>query len=231
MSLGHGSSIVRDGLVLHLDAANRKSYPGSGSTWFDLSSKKFNAAISNSPAHDGKSLSFDGVDDYATVDNGLKAVIEAATDFTIVTLATIKFIEHVDNLVGWGNANPDGTGYARTFGQYARNASLHTSYYGAILGSSDILNKPLLLVSRYQGRVYYADTYGSVRNSNVVDATNSTTNTWKGISTTYPITIAKTSYYTRWMQVDVSAIMMYDRFLSQSEIDKNFNAIRGRYGI
>ena len=29
MSLGHGSSIVRDGLVLHLDAANVKSYPGA----------------------------------------------------------------------------------------------------------------------------------------------------------------------------------------------------------
>jgi hypothetical protein len=26
MSLGHGASIVRDGLVLHLDAANPKSY-------------------------------------------------------------------------------------------------------------------------------------------------------------------------------------------------------------
>src|SRR6056300_111169 len=37
MALAYNSRIVRDGLVLHLDAANVKSYPGSGSTWFDLS--------------------------------------------------------------------------------------------------------------------------------------------------------------------------------------------------
>ena len=36
MSLGHGSSIVRDGLVLHLDAANKKSYPGTGTTISNL---------------------------------------------------------------------------------------------------------------------------------------------------------------------------------------------------
>ena len=37
MSNLYGPRIVTDGLVLHLDAGNRKSYPGSGSTWYDLS--------------------------------------------------------------------------------------------------------------------------------------------------------------------------------------------------
>ena len=36
MSVYGGPDIITDGLVLHLDAANRKSYPGSGSTWNDL---------------------------------------------------------------------------------------------------------------------------------------------------------------------------------------------------
>ena len=29
--------LVTDGLILHLDARNPASYPGSGTTWFDLS--------------------------------------------------------------------------------------------------------------------------------------------------------------------------------------------------
>jgi len=32
-----GPNIITDGLVLALDAANTKSYPGSGTTWYDLS--------------------------------------------------------------------------------------------------------------------------------------------------------------------------------------------------
>lgn len=30
MGIAYNTSIVRDGLVLHLDAANPKSYPGTG---------------------------------------------------------------------------------------------------------------------------------------------------------------------------------------------------------
>ncbi len=32
-----GPTIVRNGLVLALDAADKKSYPGSGTTWYDIS--------------------------------------------------------------------------------------------------------------------------------------------------------------------------------------------------
>ena len=37
----YGPRIVTDGLVLHLDAGNSKSYPGSGSTWYDLSGNAY----------------------------------------------------------------------------------------------------------------------------------------------------------------------------------------------
>lgn len=37
MTIHGGPDIVTDGLVLHLDAANTKSYPGTGNTWYDLS--------------------------------------------------------------------------------------------------------------------------------------------------------------------------------------------------
>ena len=47
MSVFGGPDIVTDGLVLHLDAANRKSYPGSGSTWYDLSENGYTAAMRN----------------------------------------------------------------------------------------------------------------------------------------------------------------------------------------
>ena len=37
MAQEYGPKIVTDGLVLSLDAADKNSYPGSGTTWYDLS--------------------------------------------------------------------------------------------------------------------------------------------------------------------------------------------------
>ena len=45
MGIGYNTSVVRDGLVLYLDAANSKSYPGSGTTWFDLTGNNNNAIL------------------------------------------------------------------------------------------------------------------------------------------------------------------------------------------
>jgi hypothetical protein len=48
MSYSNGPKIVNDGLVLCLDAGNRKSYPGTGNTWYDLSNNGNNFTLSNS---------------------------------------------------------------------------------------------------------------------------------------------------------------------------------------
>lgn len=69
MALSHSPRIITDGLVLCLDAANSKSYPGSGTTWTDLSGNGNNGTLINGVGYDsssGGSLVFDGVDDYAS---------------------------------------------------------------------------------------------------------------------------------------------------------------------
>ena len=67
MGLSHSPNIVTDVLVLCLDAANRRSYPGSGNSWLDLSGNGNNGTLTNGPTYssaNGGSLVFDGVDDY-----------------------------------------------------------------------------------------------------------------------------------------------------------------------
>ena len=46
-----GPKIVRDGLVLALDAADKNSYPGSGTTWYDVSGKNNNSSLNNGPTY------------------------------------------------------------------------------------------------------------------------------------------------------------------------------------
>jgi hypothetical protein len=67
MSLSHSPSIVTNGLVFCLDAANSKSYPGTGTDWTDLSGNQINGILTNGPAYNssnGGSIVFDGINDY-----------------------------------------------------------------------------------------------------------------------------------------------------------------------
>jgi len=52
MGFSRGPKIVTDGLVLALDAANTKSYPGSGTTWNDLSGNGNTGTLNNGPTFD-----------------------------------------------------------------------------------------------------------------------------------------------------------------------------------
>jgi len=69
--IGPRESIVTDGLVMYLDAANPRSYPGTGTAWNDMAGKN-NGVLTNgptfSPAYSG-GLVFDGIDDYAEMNN------------------------------------------------------------------------------------------------------------------------------------------------------------------
>ena len=67
MGLIHSPSIVTDDLILCLDAANKRSYPGTGATWTDRSTNGNNGTLVNSPsfsAENGGRIVFDGTDDY-----------------------------------------------------------------------------------------------------------------------------------------------------------------------
>ena len=65
MALAHSPRIVRDNLVLYLDAANTKSYPGSGTTWKDISGKGHHGTLINGTIFNSNenSMDFDGTND------------------------------------------------------------------------------------------------------------------------------------------------------------------------
>ena len=67
MSVSNNPSIISNGLILALDAADKNSYPGSGTAWTDLSGNGNNGTLINGPTFNTGSLGnivFDGVDDY-----------------------------------------------------------------------------------------------------------------------------------------------------------------------
>ena len=72
MSGNVAPKISTNGLILYLDAGNTKSYPGTGTTWVDISQSGNNGTLINSPtfnSSNGGGIVFDGVDDYVTQSN------------------------------------------------------------------------------------------------------------------------------------------------------------------
>ena len=66
MSWHNGAKIVTNGLVLYLDAANPKSYPGSGNNWYDLTPNNNSGVLTNGPLYNSDMngvIVFDGVND------------------------------------------------------------------------------------------------------------------------------------------------------------------------
>jgi hypothetical protein len=58
-------SIVTDGLLCHLDAGNKNSYSGTGTSWTDLTGNGYTATLVNGVSYNSNGyLTFDGSDDY-----------------------------------------------------------------------------------------------------------------------------------------------------------------------
>lgn len=69
LSFSISSTIVTDSLSLFLDASDPASYPGSGTTWFDLASPQQNITLVGSPTYTLTSPSyftFNGTNQYGT---------------------------------------------------------------------------------------------------------------------------------------------------------------------
>ena len=71
MAFQYSPKIITDGLVLALDAANPKSYPGSGTVWDNLVNRT-TGSLQNGATFDSNNLGsivFDGVNDYVFLGN------------------------------------------------------------------------------------------------------------------------------------------------------------------
>jgi hypothetical protein len=111
---------VRNGLVLELDAGQRASYPGTDSTWYDLSGNSLNGTLTNGPTFLGigatSSIVFDGSNDYISVPTTLSV---NASEFSYEVLFKITTAADGNTLLSL-NYNYPSSGYLvrQTTGNY-----------------------------------------------------------------------------------------------------------------
>lgn len=238
MGISYNTRIIREGLVLHLDAANVKSYPGSGTVWNDLSGNGNNGTLVNGPTYNSNnkgSIVFDGVNDYVSTNN-------FSLDFGIQSFTLCSWIKTANNTQmgkiinkGQSSAFPTGSkGYSLRFfdralfsvGDGTTFTSLQTININDVPNNIwtlfvGVCNREIATQSIYvNGSLNNSAqiSYGSITNS---DAELTIGNLRRG------------SYGPdgEFYNGNISQVSIYNRALSASEIQQNFEATRGRYGI
>lgn len=116
--------LVTDGLVVRLDAANSKSYPGTGTAWNDVNSNSFPFTLTNGPVYDTNGFfDFDGANDYA-----VRAHSTALKPTTAITLE--QWLSADDWNAGTSSSNYKCSLSCTSGGGYSHNiwSGIFTSY-------------------------------------------------------------------------------------------------------
>jgi hypothetical protein len=223
MALGHGASVVRDGLMLHLDAANKKSYAGTGTAWNDLSGNGRNGTLTNTPSYsslNSGSIVFDGIDDFVQCSGSVTTT--AATFLAWIrrngTQGTYDGIlfSRGTSVTGMGFFSSDQLGYSW-------NDAMNTYNWASGLTIPDLTWCMVAVsVTSTSATAYLCQSSG------ITSATNTVSHTSTVID---DIKIGIDEFSNRCFAGNIAIAQLYNRALTAAEITQNFNASRGRYGV
>jgi hypothetical protein len=256
MACFSGPNIVNDGLVLHLDAANYKSYPGGNTVWNDISDSGENFTLYNNPTFSSDNngeLLFSGTNDYARIRNS--NVINSMAANGSIEL----WIRSTSSTFGTA-----GSARLISFGDEARTGS----DTGSTLGTNHDYNNFLCICRKSFGPIdgielwykFFPQRFGPAIALNtqeyfqvVVSWSQSGSNmTFRyylnGVNTT-TATLAQTPY-SNGSTITIGQngagsltspfensncaygnIKFYNKALSLAEVSQNFSALRGRYSL
>jgi len=215
MGFYRGPNIVRDGLVLALDAGSTKSYPRSGTTWFDLSGNGNNAILNSV--------------DFSSNNGGIFRTNGSSTSFIDVPGPDLTSSSYtVIGAARYSGLGGDNRGRMIN----AKNNNWLMGHWG-----NSVLN--YFAVGWVTGvgaggtdnlwRIYAATGLGTYN-----FYSNGALNTSNGNGTAGPngFNIGKIGYSTTEVSNgEVAFLFAYNRVLSPQEIAQNFNATRTRFGI
>jgi membrane-bound inhibitor of C-type lysozyme len=220
--------IVTDGLVLNLDAAKVDSYPGTGTTWYDISGNNNNGTLTNGPTFSGigkqASIVFDGVDDYIQCTGSL--TLTSATFVTWIRRSGDQ--NQYDGILFSRGTNVTGMNFFSTnqLGYHWNDAIATFNWASGLTIPNLTWCMAAVSVSANSATAYLCQTSGITTATNTTDHTSSVLNN---------INIARDSTTSgggnRYFNGNTAIAQIYNRALSATEITQNFNALRGRYGI
>ena len=218
-------------IVLYLDAANTNSYPGTGTTWTDLSGQSNNGTLINGPTYNsgnGGSLVFDGSNDYVSETSAL-------SDSFFQGNWTISLWVNFDSLNTTNSSNDKilihhgSSAINKGLHLVQRNSRIHFGLYGNDIQGSATLSTGIwyhvtytLNNTTFLKQIFINGSLDSSGTGNGGAYTGTGSNTRIG---------GKVLTFGQYFDGKMSSVIAYSEVLTSSEIANNFDAFKGRYGL
>ena len=226
---------VTDGLVLYLDAGNTASYPGSGTIWTDLSGNGNNGTLYGSGYNsaNGGSITFDGTDDYVGVNNSTS--INPTIGITVASFFNVTSFGSSYAPIVFKQNNY--AGYFEQYMMYLVNPEIGFSITGVdrnqkiVKSIADYKNQTIYLVGTCDTNTDELKLYV---NGTLIQ-TVAFTSTFDISST--PINIGGSGVlnspdnFNGWTNGKIYSTQIYNRALTATEIQQNFNFFKSRFGL
>ena len=222
--------IVQDGLVLNLDASNALSYPGTGIDWFDLAGNN-DGTLLNSPTFNsanGGGIVFDGTDDYIEIDPPLP---QATTEITVNVWFKGTGAPSNNDVAGGvlfaGNPN-SGHGpflsYSWANQQVYWGIKLNSTYNISTGFGQNTIHNVCGTFGRPNLKTY--------KNGVEVDSDIQNTNvTYQNSTDGNRIGEWGYSSFQRNFNGQIYSVQVYNRELSPTEVQQNYNALKSRFEL
>lgn len=219
MSLAHSPSIVTSGLILCLDAANTKSYPGSGTSWYDISGNGYQATMSNLTAANW--ITYNGAKVFETNDTADQGFRIANFPSPPSGRTYEVWLNSKSFAIGWQTWLDDGATEKILFGTSTNTVHVYPDLN---------FTANLTTGTWYQLLYTLAGAAGTTCNA-YVNGAQIGTGTYNTV-----LAVTGTLYILGDPGTEISScycsmVRVYNRALSATEVEQNFNALRGRYGI
>ncbi len=224
MAFNFSPKIVTDGLVLCLDAANTKSYPGSGTLWIDLSRSQTNGTLVNGPtfnAGNGGSIVFDGTNDYVDLGNILNF---GTNDFTIEFWCRKSAVGNIySKVISKGIYQLGGW----TIMTYSAINSISFAFGNPEVGAYYVF--PYTITNTWiHGTVVrnsnQLTVYGNSQPGTPLTITNN-------LTSAYNLRIGNNSVLSEPWGGNIPSVRIYNRALTAQEVLQNYNATKTRFGL
>lgn len=222
MGIARGPKIVTSGLLLALDAADKLSYPGSGTTWRNLASNNFNCTLTNGPTFSGAnmgSIVYDGADDTVTCN----LVTSDANNVTMEAWFKATTLPGDRGLML--NGNGGSSGYGLQFGACGTSGTTLYVFFGGL--NCNVVSYGTLVTNTWYQAVYTRTTSPGISNILYINGISRSTNTSSNPNAPAGSTLIGHSAFNG----NISVARIYNRALTATEVLQNYNATKNRYGL
>ena len=215
------NAIINNNLVLHLDAGDSSSYSGSGTSWTDLTGNGNNGTLVNGVSYsssNGGYLIFDGSNDRVDFSTYVQPAYTSSSSFTWFIWVYPTTYSNNDVIMGNRVVSGSNVWTKLTPSRFEWKYPDHLDGSGTDVTQNQWQN--ICIVKNGSSFTYY-------KNGTSIDTMTST----HSKNYTNPFYLGGDPSYGENPACRISIVAVYDAALTASEVQQNFNATKGRYGI